>query len=189
MSIALFYSYLISFIRHVLFYLIKLHFIVSFQESEKEETTKSHRNWKLKFGSWTKDSSLKYSNGWDIAFIAVTSEGAVLLISYDAWCSEEMCVLLQHGSRPHWRSGPELMHSRCRGFWWEFIFSLFSCSSWTFCPFFHEPKRTCCFQLSTTALVWWIFYLYSQQMQSSEKTSARRRLSQLFRRRRETAPV
>ena len=27
---------------------------------------------------------------------------------------EEMCVLLQHGSRPHWRSVPELMHSRRR---------------------------------------------------------------------------
>ncbi len=30
-----------------------------------------------------------------------------------------------NGSQPHWRTGPELMHSGCRvAFWWEFIFSL-----------------------------------------------------------------
>lgn len=44
-----------------------------------------------------------------------------------------VCAVLQHGSRPHRRSGPDLMHSRGRGFGGS---SFSVCSSWTFCPFF-----------------------------------------------------
>lgn len=91
--------------------------IVSFQESKKEENHKTYKNWLYKIGSLRRDeSAAKDLKRWDIVFISVTSNAAETLISHDAWCSEEMCVLLQHGSRPQRRSGPEVMHSRRRGF-------------------------------------------------------------------------
>lgn len=74
--------------------LVHKYFIVPFQESKKEETNKTNKNWKLKIGFRREESAVGDTNGWDIIFITVTSKGAVLLISYDAWCSEEMCVLL-----------------------------------------------------------------------------------------------
>lgn len=158
---------------------------MSFQESKKEETNKTNKSWKLKIGSLRREeSAVRNTNGWDIIFITVTSKGAVLLISYDARCSE----LLQHGSQPHRCSGPELMHSTCRGFGGS---SFSACASVPLEHFVLLPWTSAYILLPAfyNGSVWWIFYLYSQQMQPSEKNSARRRLSQLFRRRRKTLPV